>query len=92
MPLHLISVSVERYFLALKVLKIIPILYKPYVDDLNMALKVKKVEEGEGEKLDGKTAREIRELAYSVMPRSVTMEEDFPSNNECQESFLFWTC
>ena len=47
MSLHLISVSVERYFLALKVLKIIPILYKPYVDDLNMALKVKKVEEGE---------------------------------------------
>ena len=37
----------QKYLATLKVLKIIPILYKRYVDDLNMALKVKKAKEGE---------------------------------------------
>ena len=68
-------------------MKIIPILYKRYVDYLNMALKVKKTRtdgggEEAGEKLDKKTARELRIVANSVMPRSVVMEEDFPSNHE----------
>ena len=51
-----------------------------------MALKVKRARrvgegEEEGEKLDRKTARELRLVANSVMPRSVIMEEDFPSNH-----------
>ena len=71
----------KKYLARLRVLKIIPILYKQYMDDLNMALKVKKART-DGENLDMKTARELRIVANSVMPRSVVMEKDFPSNHE----------
>ena len=62
-------------------LNIHPLLYERYVDDLNMALKVKKRKEGEEEQLDKKTARELREIANTIMPRSIVMEEDYPSNH-----------
>ena len=61
-----------------------PFLYKRCVYDVNQAMKVKKavgVREGD-EQVDKKTAREMREIANTIMPRSVVMEEDYPSNHQ----------
>ena len=58
-------------------------LAKHYVDDLNMALRVKKMREGqEGEHLDRKTSKVLREVSKNIMPKSIVMEEDFPSNHK----------
>ena len=40
-----------------------------------------KRKEGEEEQLDKKTARKLHEIANTIMPRSIVMEEDYPSNH-----------
>ena len=62
----------KKYLAKLEQMNILLILYKRYVDDLNMALRVKKVREGqEGEHLDRKTAKVLREVANNIMPKSI---------------------
>ena len=60
----------------------VPVLYRMYVDDLNMVLKetLSAVEE-EAEEADKKTARHMRMMANTIMPRSMVMEEDYPSRH-----------
>ena len=74
----------RKYLAKLAKLDIKPLLYKRYVYDVNMGLKAQKKKrvkgDGDDKELDKKTAREMREIANAIMPRSVVMEEDYPSN------------
>ena len=72
----------QRYLEKLRMINVFPILYKRYVDDLNMGVKARRREGREGgEKLDCRTARKLREVANTVMPMSIVMEEDYPSKS-----------
>ena len=78
-------------------LDIYPLMYKRYVDDVNMAMYILKpglrfiegkmviIEEEVDNDRDGaedkRVAIEMRKIANTIMPRSVEMEEDVPSNH-----------
>ena len=87
----------KKYLAKLASLNITPLMYKRYVDDLNMAVTVfppgvrfiagkmlllpEEVEQDEEEEDDRRVARELRKVANTILPRSVVMEEDFPTNH-----------
>ena len=59
-------------------------MYKRYVDDTNLIIKVKVHEEQDTTTTDNRMREEannIKELADSVMPKTIMMEVDLPSNH-----------
>ena len=57
-------------------------LFLRYVDDLNLILRVNRMEFNTGEPLDLEVSKTIKELADSIMPGVLVFEADCPSNHQ----------
>ena len=68
----------KEYLKKLETMGIKPFMYQRYIDDLNIIMRALHMEEedGEGVEVDEKTAKKIREVANTVRPRSIVMEEN----------------
>ena len=74
----------KEYLGKLATMGIVPFMYQRYIDDLNIFTRSLSVgeDDAEGVEVDEKTAKKIREVANTVRPRSIVMEEDYPSKHE----------